>query len=156
MSAIIVSMSAVGLLNAKIHAQPKAESQSRTRVIRAQAPTRASPLHMGENTLATRGYLQSVSTGSIYSARRSTAIRASEKASTSTTSISLPEGPDETVQQATAAINAALADGYRLLDVEFLLPLIGATDLDDWPGGVRQQFKAAAPMVEDILRNTTV
>jgi len=40
--------------------------------------------------------------------------------------------------------------------MEFLLPLIGATDLDDWPGGVRQQFKAACPMVEDILRNVPV
>lgn len=87
--------------------------------------------------------------------RRSVALRASEKDAASTTDISLPAGRDETVQQATAAINAALADGNRLLDVEFLLPLIGATDLDDWPGGVRQQFKAAAPMVEDILRNTT-
>lgn len=40
--------------------------------------------------------------------------------------------------------------------MEFLLPLIGATDLDDWPGGVRQQFKAACPMVEEILRNVPV
>ena len=40
--------------------------------------------------------------------------------------------------------------------MEFLLPLIGATDLDDWPGGVRQQFKAACPMVEDILRSVPV
>ena len=42
------------------------------------------------------------------------------------------------------------------LQVEFVLPLIGATDLDDWPGGVRQMFKAAAPMVEEILRNILV
>jgi hypothetical protein len=44
----------------------------------------------------------------------------------------------------------------RRMQVEFLLPLIGATDLDDWPGGVRQQFKAACPMVEDILREIPV
>lgn len=31
------------------------------------------------------------------------------------------------------------------------LPLVGATDLDDWPGGIRQQFKAAKPMVERML-----
>ena len=36
--------------------------------------------------------------------------------------------------------------------MELLLPLIGATDLDDWPGGIRQQFKAAQPLVESILR----
>jgi hypothetical protein len=66
--------------------------------------------------------------------------------------VKLPSGPDETVQQCVAAIKRAMDDGKLLLDVEFLLPLIGATDLDDWPGGVRQQFKAACPMVEDILR----
>lgn len=33
-----------------------------------------------------------------------------------------------------------------------MLPLIGATDLDDWPGGIRQQFKAVSPMCESILK----
>ena len=32
--------------------------------------------------------------------------------------------------------------GLHRQSVELLLPLIGATDLDDWPGGIRQQFKA--------------
>lgn len=36
--------------------------------------------------------------------------------------------------------------------MEILLPLIGATDLDDWPGGIQQQFKAAVPLVEEILK----
>ncbi len=36
--------------------------------------------------------------------------------------------------------------GIRRQRVELLLPLIGATDLDDWPGGIRQQFKAVLPM----------
>jgi len=63
----------------------------------------------------------------------------------------LPKGPEETVQQARAAISAAISDGMKRLEVEFPLPLIGATDLDDWPGGVRQQFKAARPMVDSIL-----
>ena len=31
------------------------------------------------------------------------------------------------------------------------MPLVGATDLDDWPGGIRQQFKAAKPLVERML-----
>ncbi len=30
--------------------------------------------------------------------------------------------------------------------------LPNAADLDDWPGGIRQQFKAALPLVEDVLR----
>ena len=35
----------------------------------------------------------------------------------------------------------ALADGISMQAIELNLPLIGATDLDDWPGGVRQQFQ---------------
>ncbi|KXZ44909.1 hypothetical protein GPECTOR_61g862 [Gonium pectorale] len=66
--------------------------------------------------------------------------------------VPIPDGPAQQTQQAAQAIEAAWRDGVRLQRVELLLPLIGATDLDDWPGGIRQQFKAAQPMVESILR----
>lgn len=56
------------------------------------------------------------------------------------------------MRQAAAAVERALEAGVRRQRVELLLPLIGATDLDDWPGGIRQQFKAAQPMVEELLR----
>lgn len=52
------------------------------------------------------------------------------------------------ISQAVTAIEAAWKDGIKRQRLELLLPLIGATDLDDWPGGIRQQFKAAAPLVE--------
>ncbi|KAI3428320.1 hypothetical protein D9Q98_006700 [Chlorella vulgaris] len=64
----------------------------------------------------------------------------------------IPRGPQETVQQAAAACIRAFQAGVRRQRVELLLPLVGATDLDDWPGGIRQQFKAAQPMVEELLR----
>lgn len=53
----------------------------------------------------------------------------------------IPRGPQETVQQAAAACIRAFQAGVRRQRVELLLPLVGATDLDDWPGGIRQQFK---------------
>jgi hypothetical protein len=56
------------------------------------------------------------------------------------------------VNQAVTAIEAAWKAGIKRQRIELLLPLIGATDLDDWPGGIRQQFKAAAPLVEGILK----
>lgn len=59
---------------------------------------------------------------------------------------------DVQVNQAVAAIEAAWKAGIKRQRIELLLPLIGATDLDDWPGGIRQQFKAAAPLVEGILK----
>jgi hypothetical protein len=57
------------------------------------------------------------------------------------------------VDQALGACQRAFKDGVRRQRLELLLPLIGATDLDDWPGGIRQQFKAAQPMVESLLRS---
>lgn len=44
----------------------------------------------------------------------------------------LPRGTDEIVEQATKACLRAWADGVSRQSVELLLPLIGATDLDDW------------------------
>ena len=55
--------------------------------------------------------------------------------------------------QAAEAVRRAVADGKELVSVEFNLPLIGATDLDDWPGGVRQQYQAIAPMVGELLKS---
>jgi len=64
----------------------------------------------------------------------------------------LPQSPKEIVSQAAAACEKAYADGINLQKIELLLPLIGATDLDDWPGGIQQQFKAAVPLVEQLLK----
>lgn len=51
----------------------------------------------------------------------------------------LPRSPREQVTQAAEAVRRAAASGKQLFEIEFSLPLIGATDLDDWPGGIRQQ-----------------
>jgi hypothetical protein len=63
----------------------------------------------------------------------------------------LPANAEETAQQARAAAQRAWEGGIKRQRIELLLPLIGATDLDDWPGGIRQQFKAVLPMVESML-----
>lgn len=63
----------------------------------------------------------------------------------------IPRNAEETAQKARAAVQRAWKDGVHRQRVELLLPLIGATDLDDWPGGVRQQFKAVLPMIESML-----
>ena len=66
-------------------------------------------------------------------------------------SVRLPISPGDQADQAAAAILAAHADGATRVRVELLLPITGATDLDDWPGGVRMQAKAAMPLVERLL-----
>ncbi|GAX83781.1 hypothetical protein CEUSTIGMA_g11206.t1 [Chlamydomonas eustigma] len=91
-----------------------------------------------------------------YRQRRTTVAlnaNAAEKLSdNSTNQIPVPSSASQQTAQSAAAIQAAYKDGMRRQHVELLLPLIGATDLDDWPGGIRQQFKAAQPLVEYILR----
>jgi hypothetical protein len=63
-----------------------------------------------------------------------------------------PTSVEDQIRQATEAICAAEADGFTRHNVRLLLPLIGATELDDWPGGVPQQRDAASPLVSDVLR----
>lgn len=65
---------------------------------------------------------------------------------------SLPKDTTEQIEQCAGAIQSALGDGVNTQSIELNLPLIGATDLDDWPGGIRQQYKALAPMVGDVLK----
>jgi hypothetical protein len=44
----------------------------------------------------------------------------------------VPTTPEQQVNQAVSAVLAAWKDGVSKQRVELLLPLIGATDLDDW------------------------
>ena len=66
-----------------------------------------------------------------------------------------PTGVEDQVRQAAAAIARAHKDGIRRHSVRMLLPVIGATELDDWPGGARQMMDAAAPMTASILSQIT-
>ncbi|BBN09923.1 hypothetical protein MPTK1_4g23770 [Marchantia polymorpha subsp. ruderalis] len=63
----------------------------------------------------------------------------------------LPSTLEESIDQARTASRQAIKDGIKRMQLEVLLPLIGATDLDDWPGGIQQQFKAAGPVVTSLL-----
>mmetsp|Transcript_15529 Transcript_15529/g.40161 ORF Transcript_15529/g.40161 Transcript_15529/m.40161 type:complete len:325 (-) Transcript_15529:184-1158(-) len=84
--------------------------------------------------------------------QRTCIVQASADSETAAVEMPVPNGPEQTAQQALAACKLAYADGIRRQRVELLLPLIGATDLDDWPGGIQQQFKAVLPMVEKIMK----
>ncbi|KAL4527499.1 hypothetical protein Ndes2526A_g08718 [Nannochloris sp. 'desiccata'] len=87
---------------------------------------------------------------------RSSHIVSAEGASTEKTPIGnpskLPTSSNDIVDQAYASVKTSWEAGAKRQRVELVLPLIGATDLDDWPGGIRQQFKAATPMIERLLR----
>lgn len=71
-----------------------------------------------------------------------------------------PTSPEDQVRQAFTAIQAAsqssesssdYSPGTKRHSIRLLLPIIGATELDDWPGGARQMMEAAAPLMTDLL-----
>lgn len=65
----------------------------------------------------------------------------------------LPTSVDDQVRQAATAIQRASTEGNcRRHTLRLLLPVIGATELDDWPGGARQMMEAAQPLVQQILQ----
>ena len=63
----------------------------------------------------------------------------------------LPRSPDECVSQASLAVIRAWLDGIRRQSLEVLLPEANNASDNGWPGGIRQQFRAALPMVEGLL-----
>mmetsp|Transcript_9363 Transcript_9363/g.12419 ORF Transcript_9363/g.12419 Transcript_9363/m.12419 type:complete len:360 (+) Transcript_9363:121-1200(+) len=64
----------------------------------------------------------------------------------------LPTSVEDQVRQAALSLERASADGKRRHNIRLLLPVIGATDLDDWPGGARQMMEAAYPLISDIMK----
>jgi hypothetical protein len=64
----------------------------------------------------------------------------------------LPTSVEDQVRQASESLKRATADGIHRHSVRLLLPVIGATELDDWPGGARQMMEAANPLMGNILK----
>jgi len=61
----------------------------------------------------------------------------------------LPTSVEDQVRQCVSALRESKDKRHNL---RLLLPIIGATDLDDWPGGARQMMQAAEPLVQGILQ----
>ena len=66
-----------------------------------------------------------------------------------------PTSAEDQVRQAAISIKAASEQNIHRHSIRLLLPIIGATELDDWPGGARQMMEAAAPLVNDIMNSKT-
>jgi len=70
-----------------------------------------------------------------------------------------PTSIEDQIRQAAIALRNAESesdskDPIHRHSIRLLLPLIGATELDDWPGGAQQQMEAAAPLIESILKQS--
>lgn len=63
----------------------------------------------------------------------------------------LPKGPEQVVEQAMLAVQRAWQDGVKRQSLELLLPLIGATDLDDWCCSLLSLLATAGCAVHTVL-----
>ena len=63
-----------------------------------------------------------------------------------------PTSPEDQIRQASIATTAANQNGVTRHSIRLLLPIIGATELDDWPGGARQMMEAASPLMQDLMK----
>eukprot|EP00274_Cyanoptyche_gloeocystis_P004510 CAMPEP_0196653728 /NCGR_PEP_ID=MMETSP1086-20130531/3376_1 /TAXON_ID=77921 /ORGANISM="Cyanoptyche gloeocystis , Strain SAG4.97" /LENGTH=320 /DNA_ID=CAMNT_0041985069 /DNA_START=86 /DNA_END=1048 /DNA_ORIENTATION=- len=63
----------------------------------------------------------------------------------------MPCSLSETIDAARKSVKAAIASGASRVSMEIPLPLIGKSDLDDWPGGISQQYIAAKPVIKEFL-----
>ena len=63
---------------------------------------------------------------------RRTSVTAQSSSAAGSPKQALPRGPNETVSAAAAACLRALEAGVKRQRVEMLLPLVGATAIDDW------------------------
>ena len=63
----------------------------------------------------------------------------------------LPAHQDQCVEQAAIAVQRAWEDGIRRQNLELLIPQENAAIDGGWPGGIKQQFRVALPMVEALL-----
>eukprot|EP00276_Gloeochaete_wittrockiana_P022340 CAMPEP_0184342600 /NCGR_PEP_ID=MMETSP1089-20130417/11202_1 /TAXON_ID=38269 ORGANISM="Gloeochaete wittrockiana, Strain SAG46.84" /NCGR_SAMPLE_ID=MMETSP1089 /ASSEMBLY_ACC=CAM_ASM_000445 /LENGTH=226 /DNA_ID=CAMNT_0026671539 /DNA_START=217 /DNA_END=897 /DNA_ORIENTATION=- len=64
----------------------------------------------------------------------------------------MPRTLDEMIEIARATTRKSLASGEKRLLLQLPLPLTGASDLDDWPGGIQQQFLALRPIVKQFCQ----
>jgi len=63
-----------------------------------------------------------------------------------------PETLQEMMVDAANAVSSAMGQGVKRISVEVPLPITGGTELDDWPGGIKQKYGTLRPMVGEMMK----
>ena len=66
--------------------------------------------------------------------------------------ITIPTNLGGILRKAAFSVIAARESGLNLVSVEFPLPVTGGTELDDWPGGIRQKYVTLKPLLQEIMK----
>jgi len=63
-----------------------------------------------------------------------------------------PESISSMMREVASSVVCAKSDGLGLVRVDIPLPVTGGTELDDWPGGIKQKYTTLRPMLMEALR----
>ena len=50
------------------------------------------------------------------------------------------------------AIKSAKENSVKLALIDIPIPVTGGTELDDWPGGIRQKYTVLQPMLKSMMK----
>mmetsp|Transcript_34936 Transcript_34936/g.69831 ORF Transcript_34936/g.69831 Transcript_34936/m.69831 type:complete len:314 (+) Transcript_34936:31-972(+) len=67
-------------------------------------------------------------------------------------SISTPVSILDMMQDAGKSVAAGVDAGLKRMAIEIPLPVTGGTELDDWPGGIKQKYSVLKPMLAETLK----
>jgi hypothetical protein len=63
-----------------------------------------------------------------------------------------PESVAKMMKEAAMGVANARQDKILLGRIDIPLPVTGGTELDDWPGGIKQKFSTLLPMLSETMR----
>ena len=67
--------------------------------------------------------------------------------------LNTPENILVMMKEVSVGVSEAKRDNIRAVLVEIPLPITGGTELDDWPGGIKQKYSTLRPMLIETMKS---
>jgi hypothetical protein len=72
--------------------------------------------------------------------------------SISTPNLLVPKTILGMITESASSILEARKNGLPLVSIEFPLPITGGTEVDDWPGGIKQKYNTLRPLLVEMMK----
>ena len=66
--------------------------------------------------------------------------------------IKTPSSIADMMKEAAVSVSAAFQDKISVALVDFPIPVTGGTELDDWPGGIKQKYSVLRPLLIEMMK----
>lgn len=73
------------------------------------------------------------------------------KPSSEVDTIQLPQSMSSMMREIASTIIEARERGLSIGIIDFPLPVTGGTELDDWPGGIKQKYTTLKPLLKEVM-----